>query len=321
MKKGIFYSSIICALYSTGAVASEYPDKAITLVAPYSAGGASDIAARSLALVAQKYTDDTPIVVINKTGNGGMVGASYVSKSKPDGYTLLLSRVGMSLYPAVNKQSPTDWDDYSFLSIVESTPMILAVNAKSGIQTIEQLIEKIKAEPGRLTYAASGPLAIDGFTVQALLDDNGIQAQSGATLIPYTGGGAMASALLGGHIDFLAIAGSSLIPHIESGKLTPLLVYATDRLSSMPDVPTAKEMGYIQAGQITGWSGLYGPKNLPQDVVEKWQSILTQVEKDSEWKELVSKRSAISLINQVDAEAFAGDQYKLFVELSKKFGY
>ncbi|MEQ8391079.1 MAG: tripartite tricarboxylate transporter substrate binding protein [Thalassospira sp.] len=303
------------------AQADAYPEKAITLVVPYGAGGASDLAGRALAETARNYTDGQPIVVVNKTGNGGMNGARFVTEQKPDGYTLLLSRVGMALYPAVYADSPVGWDDYTFLGILESTPMILAVNANSDVKTIDDLIAKIKDSDGATTYAASGPTAIDGFSVQALLSDLDLDPLTASTLVPYKGGSALAAALLGGHVDFLAIAAGSLMPHIEAGKMRPLMVYSPKRMEALPDVPTAKELGYAQAGQVGGWSGLYAPKGLPEDVVAKWTDVLGNVSTNEQWLDLAEKRGSISVIGDEDPSAYVKSQFELYNGMAQKFGY
>jgi tripartite-type tricarboxylate transporter receptor subunit TctC len=321
-KPGKFVLSALSALLvSVSVQAADYPTKAITLVAPYGAGGASDLAARALANSAGNHTDGQPIVVVNKTGNGGMNGARFVSRAKADGYTLLLSRVGMALYPAVNTESPVGWDDYTFLGMLEATPMILAVNAESDIKSMDDLVAKIKETNGKMTYASSGPTAIDGFTVQALLSDLGLNPQAAATLVPYKGGSALAAALLGGHVDFLAIAAGSLMPHIQAGKMRALMVYAPKRMEALPDVPTAKELNYAQAGKVGGWSGLYGPKNLPAEVVAKWKSILDQVATDESWLDLTKKRGSISIINDEDPVEFVKGQFELYNGMAKTFGY
>jgi len=323
LKKAAGIAAAILATSSmiSTAQADAYPEKAITLVAPYGAGGASDLAARALAETASNYTGGQPVVVVNKTGNGGMNGARFVSEADPDGYTLLLSRVGMALYPAVYTDSPVGWDAYTFLGMLEATPMILAVNANSDIQTIDELIAKIKDSNGATTYAASGPTAIDGFTVQALLSDVGLDPLTASTLVPYKGGSALAAALLGGHVDFLAIAAGSLMPHIEAGKMRPLMVYSPKRMAALPDVPTAKELGYAQAGQVGGWSGLYAPKGLPEDVVAKWTEILGQVATDEQWLDLAAKRGSTSIIGDQDPAAYVKSQFELYNGMAKKFGY
>ena len=171
-----------------------------------------------------------------------MNGARFVSEADPDGYTLLLSRVGMALYPAVYTDSPVGWDAYTFLGMLEATPMILAVNANSDIQNIDELIAKIKDSNGATTYAASGPTAIDGFTVQALLSDVGLDPLTASTLVPYKGGSALAAALLGGHVDFLAIAAGSLMPHIEEQPIVGEVEHAMHRDREFDDAEIGSEM-------------------------------------------------------------------------------
>ncbi|GAB3676330.1 tripartite tricarboxylate transporter substrate binding protein [Salinisphaera aquimarina] len=314
-------SLAVAAVFVMGtASAQDYPSGPVTLVVPYGPGGASDLAGRALSQTAKSYLGE-PITVINKPGAGGMNGARFVTKADPDGQTLLLARVGMALTPAVNPQATVAWDDYTFISALEATPMILAVKGDSEYDNVKDLLTAIKNDKGGMTYAASGATAIDGFTVQALLSDAGLDPLTAATLVPYKGGGALATALLGGHVDFLAIAAGSLMPHIKSGDMKPLMVFAPKRMENLPEVPTAAELGYEQAGKITGWSALYGPKGLPDNVVKKWRETLAKVAKDDKWLTLAERRGSISTIGETDMPTYAKDQYDLFHGLAKKFGY
>jgi len=244
-----------------------------------------------------------------------------VSESDPDGYTLLLARVGMALSPAVNANSSVDWDEYTFLGPLEATPMILAVAEDSPYESVEELLEGIESNPGAMAYAASGATAIDGFTVQTLLSDAGMDPLTAATLVPFRGGGALATALLGGHVDFLAIAAGSLMPHIESGDMRPLMVYSPERMDSLPDVPTAEELGYELAGQVVGWSALYGPPNLPDEVVTTWEGVLEEVAESDSWLKRAEDRGSISTIGSVDMTTYAEEQYEFYRNLAEEFGY
>ena len=259
MKKLIGSIAFAVVAASGAALAQSYPEQAVTLVVPYGPGGASDLAGRALAETAQPFLEQ-PVTVMNKPGAGGMNGARFVSEADADGYTLLLARVGMALSPAVTPESAVPWDAYTFVGALEATPMILAVRSDAPYENVEDLVTAIKDSNGAMTYAASGATAIDGFTTQALLADNDLDPLTAATLVPYKGGGALATALLGGHVDFVAMAAGSLMPHIESGDMKALMVFAPKRVESLPDVATAQELGYEKAGQITGWSALYAPK-------------------------------------------------------------
>ncbi|WP_311945727.1 Bug family tripartite tricarboxylate transporter substrate binding protein [Halomonas piscis] len=300
--------------------AQSYPSESVTLVVPYGPGGASDLAGRALAESAREFLGE-PITVVNQSGSGGMSGARDVSRAEPDGYTLLLARVGMALSPAVNANSSVDWDEYTFLSALEATPMILAVADDSPYESVGELIDGIESNPGAMSYAASGATAIDGFTIQTLLSDAGMDPLTAATLVPFRGGGALATALLGGHVDFLAISAASLMPHIESGDMRPLMVYSPQRIDALPDVPTAKELEYELAGQVVGWSALYGPPNLPEEVVTSWGEVLEQVAESDEWLDRADDRGSISTIGDVDMAAYAQEQYEFYRGLAEEFGY
>jgi tripartite-type tricarboxylate transporter receptor subunit TctC len=320
MKKLLSSIAMVATLSTGAAFAQDYPDQAITLVVPYGPGGASDLAGRALAEVAREYLGQ-PMTVVNKPGAGGMNGARSVVEGDADGYTLLLSRVGMALTPAVSPDGAVAWDAYTFLGALEASPMILAVKADAPYETAEDLLTAIKDANGTMTYAASGATAIDGFSTQALLSDVDLDPLTAATLVPYKGGGELATALLGGHVDFLAISAGSLVPHIKSGDMKALMVFAPERMTDLPDVPTAAELGYKQAGQVTGWSALYGPKDLPADVVAKWNDVLASVATDETWLTLTARRGSISTVGKVDMPAYAKEQYELFNGLAKKFGY
>lgn len=320
MKK-LLGSIALAVIAATGpAVAQDYPDQAVTLVVPYGPGGASDLAGRALAETAQPFLGQ-PVTVMNKPGAGGMNGARSVSEAEPDGYTLLLARVGMALSPAVTPGNAVEWDAYTFLGALEATPMILAVRGDAPYDSVEELVAAIKDSDGRMTYAASGATAIDGFTTQALLADNDLDPLTAATLVPYKGGGELATALLGGHVDFVAMAAASLMPHIKSGDMKALMVFAPKRMGDLPEVATAAELGYEKAGQIAGWSALYGPKDLPEDVVAKWHEVLGKVATDEKWLDLAARRGSISTIGDVDMTDYAKSQYELFHGLAQDFGY
>lgn len=312
--------AIATLMVSCAANAQSYPSESVTLVVPYGPGGASDLAGRALAESAREFLGE-PVTVVNQSGAGGMSGARDVSRADPDGYTLLLARVGMALSPAVNANSSVDWDEYTFLSALEATPMILAVSKDSPYESAEELLEGIESNPGTMSYAASGATAIDGFTVQTLLSDAGMDPLTAATLVPFRGGGALATALLGGHVDFLAISAGSLMPHIESGDMRPLMVYSPQRIDVLPDVPTAKELEYELAGQVVGWSALYGPPNLPEEVVTTWGEVLEQVAESDSWLSRAADRGSISTIGDVDMAIYAQEQYDFYRGLAEEFGY
>ena len=175
-------------LMSPGFVLAKYPTKPITLVAPYGPGGASDLASRTLAAVAPKYIGQ-PVVVVNRTGAGGVTGSTYVNKSKPDGYTLLLSRIGcQAVAPALNATIPYKWDQFTFLGLLELNPFVYVVKADSPYKNLGDLLSAIKAEPGKLSYSTSGPLTLLNMGTQKLFSVADLKSDA-ATMVPYKGGG------------------------------------------------------------------------------------------------------------------------------------
>ena len=320
MKRLLAAASVAMAM-TGAAAAADYPTQATTLVVPYGTGGASDLAGRAMAELIRDRLGQ-PMTVINQPGAGGMVGARAVSEADPDGYTLLLSRVGMALSPAVDPDNSVPWDAYSFIEILEVTPMILAVRADAPYESVADLMAAIEAADGGMTYAASGATAIDGFTVQALLDDHGMDPLTAATLVPYDGGGALATALLGGSVDFVAIASASLMPHIEAGTVKALGVYSPVRMAALPDVPTMEELGHAGAGQVIGWSGFYGPPGLSDTVLATLREAVLDVGADDRWIELAEARGSTSTIGLYDdVPTFVEGQYEFFRGLAERFGY
>lgn len=303
-----------------GHASAAYPEKAITLVAPYGPGGSSDLASRTLASVADKYIGK-PVVVVNRTGAGGVTGSTFVHKSKPDGYTLLLGRVGCNATtPAVNKTIPYRWDEFTFLGLLELNPFVYVVNAKSPYKTFDDLIKALKANPGKLSYSQSGPHTMLSLAVLMLLDTIGLDAKA-AIPVPYKGGGAARTALVGGHVDFLAINLAPALDQIRGGTLRALAVTTRERFPAIPDVPTVYELGYPGLGVCIGWSALLGPPGLPKEIVDKWADALQGVKEDKAWNKITGSLGSIPQIRSPEAtKKFVEEQYKTYDQLGRKMG-
>lgn len=302
----------------SGFAAAEYPSKPITLVAPYGPGGASDLASRTLAAVAAGHIGQ-PVVVINRTGAGGVTGSTVVNKSRPDGYTLLLARVGsQSVTPALNETIPYKWDDFTFLGVLELNPFVFVVKSDSPYKTLKDLIVALKANPGKLNYSTSGPGTILNMGPQMLFDLVGLKSDA-ATMIPYKGGGGARTALLGGNVDFLGINLAPVLSHIQGGQLRAIAVTTKKRFNAIRDVPTVRELGYPGLEAIIGWSGLWGPPNLPKEVVDKWAKALKAIKKDKAWNKITTSLGSVPhILSLEDTKAFAKAQYKNYRALGKK---
>lgn len=299
---------------------ADYPTKPVTLVAPYGPGGASDLAARTLSAVAPNYIGQ-PVVVINRTGAGGVVGSTFVARSKADGYTLLLSRVGCNgVAPAINTKTPYTWDGFTFLGLLELNPVVYVVQSESPFKSLGDVVAAIKKSPGKYSYSTSGPTTILNMGFQKLLGDAGL-ASGAVKMIPYKGGGGAKTALLGGHVDFLCINLSTVIDQVQAGKLRALAVTTPERFQMIPDVPTVKEAGYPELEVIIGWSGLWGPPKLPDDVVNRWTAALQQVSKDKAWDKMTRSLGSMPYIKPpAETEAFVKKQFMVYRELGEKLG-
>jgi tripartite-type tricarboxylate transporter receptor subunit TctC len=258
-------------------------------------------------------------LVVNKTGASGAMGSSYVNKSKPDGYTLLLSRVGCNaVLPALNPNLPYKWDGFTMLGLLELNPFVLVAHSDSSIKSFEDLVAALKDKSKTLSYSTSGPGTILHFGPQVLFDQIGL-GKDAATMLPYKGGGQAAAALLGKHVDFLGINLAPVLSHVQAGKLRALAVTTRERYPAIPDVPTVSELGYPALESIIGWSGLFGPPNMDKEAVGKWVTALQEVKKDKSWNTLTKKLGSIPYITSPDdTKAFVGKQYNTFHDLAVK---
>lgn len=298
---------------------AEYPTKPVTLVSPYGPGGAADLAARILAKTAVDHLGQ-PIAVVNRTGGSGLVGSMSVVKAKPDGYTLLLSRVGsQAAMPALNKKTPYTWDDYTFLGLLELNPFALTVTADSPYETFADLEKAIK-DGAKLSYSSAGVGALQHLGIIVLLDQMGVDPDQ-LKHVPYQGGGKAAAAAAGGHVDIFFQNLSGVISNIQGGKLRGLAVTTDERSPRAPDIPTFKELGYPEMNVILGWSGLWGPPDLPDPVVSKWTGVLEKLSADPDWVSATEKLGSFPHILAPDATAeFVKKQHDVFEGVAERLG-
>ncbi len=316
----VIFAALAAVVLLGGMAFAEYPTKPVTLVAPYGPGGASDLAARALAAVAPNYVKQ-PVVVVNRTGAGGVVGSTYVARSKADGYTLLLSRVGSNgVAPAINMKTPYTWDGFTFLGLLELNPVVYVVQSSSPFKSLKEVVAAIKKSPGKYSYSTSGPTTILNMGFQKLLADAGLPSTA-VKMVPYKGGGGAKTALLGGHVDFLCINLATVIDQIQAGKLRALAVTTPERFPMISNVPTAKEAGFPDLQVIIGWSGLWGPPNLPADVIKVWTSALKKVAKDKAWLKLTKSLGSVPYIKSpAETKVFVQKQFKVYRKLGEKLG-
>ena len=282
-----FLAAAICAVFSL-CHAQPYPSKPIRLVVPYAAGGTSDILARQ---IGPKLSEawGQPVVVENKTGANGNVGADFVAKSAPDGYTLLLTDLGgLVISASVYPQLPFNPEkDFGPVVMVAYSPHVLAVHPSVGVNDVRELVAKAKSQPGKLNFAVSG---IGGAPHLAGIDfaqRMGVQW----TYIPYKGGSDAVAAVAAGQADVLFNGMLATWPTVQGGRLKALAISSAQRVPSARDTPTVAEQGL--AGFETGsFQGIVGPAGMPREVVAKLNTELVRVLNVTEMKERFAKQGA-----------------------------
>ena len=307
-------------LVPSPAAAQPYPNRAVTLIAPFAAGGDSDASGRNLAAVASKYLGQS-LVMQNVVGASGMIGSQRVRGSAADGYTLLIARGGsQAIIPAVDSKTPYKWNDFTFISLLDFNPVACVVKGDSPYRSIKDLLEVLKSQPGKLNYASAGPGTTQHMAVEVLLRTAGLASNS-AEQIGYKSGGEATAAVLSGQVQFLCNNLPTLGGQLKAGTMRGLLTTTSERLKDYPDIPAARELGFAPMEQVMGWSGLYGPPGLPPQVVAKWVDVLKQVAQDPDWIRGNAGFGAIPAIRSpAETEKFAREQFELYEKLGAALG-
>lgn len=250
---------------ATAQAQTAWPDKPVTLVVPFAAGGGTDIGAR---ILAQRLSQawGQAVVIDNKGGAGGNVGLELVSRAKPDGYTLLIGNVGtQSINPTLYKKLNYN-PDTSFVPVGQfaELPFVLAVTPSLPVKNVKELIELGKAQPVKLTYASSGNGGSPHLSAETFKIATGTQILH----IPYKGGGAAMTDLMSGNVDMIFASVLETSGFIKAGKLKALAITSKNRVSAMPNVPTLQESG-VSGAESGSWIGLLAPAGTPREIVDK----------------------------------------------------
>ncbi|WP_255370119.1 tripartite tricarboxylate transporter substrate binding protein [Roseateles sp. YR242] len=268
--------------------ADTWPTKPITLVVPFPAGGTTDVLARALADKLQQSLGQ-PVIVESKPGAGATLGADYVAKSKPDGYTLLVGAVHHTIASSVYRKLPYDFQkDFIPITGIAMVPNVLVVNAgQTPARNVAELVTQLKAQPGKFSYGSNG-----NGTAQHLIGTQ-FQNITGTELlhVPYKGSGPMATDLLGGQIQLSFDTITPVLQHIKAGKLRALAVTTAKRSSALPDVPTLEEAG-LKGFDIGTWFGVLAPVATPKDVVGKLNTEMVKVIQSPEFRKRMEEIGA-----------------------------
>jgi tripartite-type tricarboxylate transporter receptor subunit TctC len=296
---------------------ANYPEKPVTLVVPFPAGGATDSIARAIAPKLQEKFGGT-FVVENKAGATGTIGATHVKRSAPDGHTLLVASLGpYVIAPHLIKGVQYDaLKDFDYLTIAVQAPNVLVVPASSPIQNMAGLIAELKKEPGKMSFASSGNGSSDHLTAELFWQ----QTQTMGLHVPYRGGAPAMNDLLGGQAQAAFFNINVVVQHVKAGKLKAIAMTGDKRSPVLPEVPTLSELG-IKGANVYSWQAIAAPKGLPADLKAKLHAALISAVNDPSVKDKFISQGLEIVANtpeqftQYQAAEFA--RWKKVIEVGK----
>ena len=283
--------------------AAGYPDQPITVVVPYSAGGGADNAARIIAQGMGEVAGQS-VVIENKGGASGSIGAAYVARAKPDGYTVLYDASAFSINPVLRKLPYDAKTGFIPVSQAVSVPNILVAATGSAFNSLPDFVKAARANPGRYTYASYGPGSLAQMAAELLKKD----AKIDIVHVPYKGGAPAIVDVMGGQVDVYFANAASSLNYVSTGKLKALAVSSAARMPDLPNVPTVSEGG-VNAFDVVEWNGFFLPAGADPQVVAKLQDLVQKALARPETRDKLAKlgltpvgSSAADFAKFVDAE-------------------
>jgi tripartite-type tricarboxylate transporter receptor subunit TctC len=256
---------LVLATSAAGAWAQAWPSRTVRVIAPFSSGGTVDVLAREIASRLSPAVGQQ-VVVENRAGANGQIGAEALARAPADGHTIGLLGTPHAAAGFVQKVPYDMFTDFTPVTLVANVPSLLSVSASLPVQTLRELVALARERPGKLSYAHAGNLTAGHLAMELL------RLQAGAEIVPvpYKGGGPALLGLVSGQVDALIIGPPAQLPHARAGKLRPIAVASPRRLAIMPDVPTIAESNVPGLTQtVTEWYGLFAPAKLPADVLQR----------------------------------------------------
>ena len=305
MKK--LLAALATATLSLSALAA-YPDKPVTIVVPFAAGGPTDKVARDLGVVLSKHLNNQTVVIENVGGAGGTLGAAKVAKAAPDGYTVLLHHIGMATSPALYRKMPYDTlGDFEYLGMVNDVPMTIVARPTLPANTMPELVKWLEANKGKINLANAGLGAASHLC--GLLFQQSLKIDM--TTVPYKGTGPAMTDLMGGQVDIMCDQTTNTSAQIEGGKVKGYAVTSSKRLTTpaLAKLPTLDESG-MKGFNVGIWHGMYAPKGTPKAVQDQVNAALRKALADPEF---IKRQEALGAVVITDAR-LGSAEHKKFVE-------
>ena len=314
-RRTLFALTLLATALQAGA--QGYPNKVVKLQVPFAPGGTTDIIARVISEPLGRALGQN-VIVENKAGGGGVIGANETAKAAPDGYSLGMATVSTTAAnPAINPRMPYNAaTDFTPIINIAATPNLIAVHPSFPAKNYKEFVEVLKKSPGRYSYASSGTGGIGHLQTELWKGLQGVFV----THIPYSGAGPALRDTVGGQVEIIFDNVPSALPHIKAGRLIPLAVAAPQRMAAMPDVPTFKELGLEPVNRMA-YYGIYGPKGLPKEVVDKVNAAVRKSLEDPAVKKRIEDTGSFVVANSPEQFAVQMAEelavYKKVVETAK----
>ncbi len=257
--------------FATPTMAADWPEKPVTFIVPFAPGGPVDTAAR---IVTSPFTSSWahPVVIDNKAGAGGIVGARLAAKARPDGYNFFFSAIHHAILPSLNNDLGYEIGvDLVPVSGVARFPIILVAHPSLNVKTVQELIELAKTRPNEISYSSSGTGGGTHLAGELFASQAGVKLQH----VPYRGSAPAVQDLVGGQVQLMFADATSALPFIKTGQVVPLGVGNKERSQLAPEIPTISESG-LPGYEAYSWSGLYAPKGTPQEIITKLNADINQ---------------------------------------------
>jgi putative tricarboxylic transport membrane protein len=289
-------ATLAAPLFAHDALADDYPSRPIRLIVPYAPGGGADSVAR---VVAKRVSETIgqPIVIENRGGAGSIIGTDLVAKAEGDGYTLLLGQSGpISINPAVYKDLRYDpINDFAPVTMTTAYPYILAVNAKSPVKSVQDLVALARSKPGSLNYGTTGIGAANHLVTELFSSKAGLKM----THVPYRGTALAVADLIGGQVDVVFSDPISVLSHLQAGTLRALAVTSKERSPVVPEVPTIAASGFPGFDAIA-WHGILAPASTPPAIVKRLNAEIVSALQNPETRTLLTNQAMQTVGNTPD---------------------